>query len=714
MKSKRKSAQRRRTRREEESRQPTRSRLESRLPWFFGLVAVALVACAVYANARQGDFVWDDRMLILKDPAIQSLSNIGEFFSEDFFFSQESELGYGYYRPIVKSTYAIDHAAWGQNPAGYHLTNILLHAACTILVVLLLRRLGMSAGGALVAGLVFAVHPIHTENVAWIAGRTDLLAFFFTGLSLMLYLTATSDRSADGVDWSARGVIRRGISIAFSLVFFALAMLAKEMSVVLIPWIMAIEFFLRKKGITRSLLAAAPYAAIVGGYLVVRLMVIKVPMPGQPVGHSVGAAVLGAGQVVVRYLGWMTGFGELNAYVHNPHVTGVTDPRFLAAILVLGVLVFAAWRWGRSNGLALALAAMLATSFAPVLNLVRTAGPPDMGNIMAERFCYFPSFPFVALVVLVGSRLTISSSQRTRMTAWAALAAWLVFSVHATVTRNRVWRDNLTFYTTTLDQSPKAALLWTNLANYYVESENLAQAQQALARATALAPTDLSVMTAQATMLVVSGRPAEAVPIQEKIAAIASQSRPVVLCNLAYLYRLTGQQEKSLAILNELLADGKQYSAMYFNLAEIYRDRGEIHRARIYYRKAIDISPDDLQMRAALARLEADSGQIAEAERVYREALERHPEDSRIYNSLALLRQRQGDTAGALRLLATALEHDPTTRHRINYARLLASSGSSPEAITQLQIAIRTAPDADSRSAAERELAATRDWLDRQ
>ncbi len=710
---KRKPRQRQRPSRREDPRSPPRAFVDSRWVWLVGILLVALIAGAVFANSVHGDLVWDDRMLILKDPAVQSLSNVDGFFTEDFFVRQENELGYGYYRPIVKTTYALDYAVWGRNPFGYHLTNIFLHACCTMLVVLLLGQLGLSPGASLVAGLIFAVHPIHTENVAWIAGRTDLLAFLFTASSLALYLLATQPRAADAPGRSRGELAWRIVLFTVSLVCFALAMLAKEMSVVLVPWIVCVELFVRRKGLVPSALAATPHGLIVVGYLLVRMLVIRVPMPGQPDVHSIAGAVVSAGQLVARYLGWMTGFREPNAYVQNPYVTGIADPRFLGAAAVLAGLAYVVWRWGRNDGLVLALAGMLATSFIPVLNFVRAAGPPDMGNMMAERFCYFPSLPFVGLVVFIGARLMTSGRRRSRIIGWAALAVWLGVAVTATAKRNLDWRDNPTLFTKTLEQTPDAALLWTNLANHHMESGNLAQAEQALTRATSLAPTNAAVMTAQATMYVVTGRLAEAVPVQEQIVRRASRSRPVVLANLAYLYRLTGKQERALEILERLLAEGKRYSSMYFNLAEIYRDQGEIHRARMYYRKAIDGNPDNLQMRVALAKFEASEGRLEIAEAIYREALAGHPDDSRIYNNIATLRYRQGDVDGALMLLVRAIELEPTTVNRINYARLLASSGRGSEAITQLETAVRTAPDPESKTAAERELAVTRDWLNR-
>ncbi len=132
---------------------------------------------------------------------------------------------------------------------------------------------------------------------------------------------------------------------AFSLACFALAMLAKEMSVVLVPWIVCVELFVRRKGLVFSTLAAIPHGLIVVSYLLVRMLVIRVPMPGQPDVHSIAGAVVSVGQLVARYLGWMTGLRELNAYVQNPYVTGITDPRFLGA-----ARYWPAWRTSFGGG----------------------------------------------------------------------------------------------------------------------------------------------------------------------------------------------------------------------------------------------------------------------------------------------------------------------------------------------------------------------------
>jgi Flp pilus assembly protein TadD len=284
-----------------------------------------------------------------------------------------------------------------------------------------------------------------------------------------------------------------------------------------------------------------------------------------------------------------------------------------------------------------------------------------MGNMMAERFCYFPSFPFVGLALLAGFDLVRRGGKGTRRIGTAVLAAWMIFAAAATIARNQDWRDERTFLETTLAQSPKAALLWTNLANDHLRHRRLDEAAEALARARELAPSDYSVNAAQATWYVVAGRPADAVPIQEQIAKLAFRSRPVALSNLAYLYRITGRHREALTILKELIDEGWGYAAVYYNLAEVYLARHELDAARTAFQQALAQNPRDLHSAVGLARLETMAGNLEEAERHYRNALALYPDDTRLYNNLAMIREQRGDRQGAMQLLATAVALEPTT-----------------------------------------------------
>jgi tetratricopeptide (TPR) repeat protein len=643
------------------------------------LAGVFAAAIAVYLSSLGGGFVWDDRQLILDDRAIKSWEHLGEIFTQDFFERREDDLPYGYYRPVTTLSYVLDFSLWSLYSPGYHATNLLLHALCSVLVAWLLLELGWGGVATVVAALLFAVHPIHAENVAWIAGRTDPLAFFFCAIAFLCHLRSLGDRL------SAR---RRRLLTIISVASFAIAMLAKEMSVVLIGWLAAFHFLPARSYGVSFRRAVLPYAVVTLAYVVWRFVVIEVGVPGVSREHGIFAALLSAPPTIARYLSWLVIPVGPSAYVQNPYVTFIFDERLIFSIIFFAVAFLIGTRLIRPRSRTELAIAMLLVSFAPILNFVRVAAPPDMGNVMAERFLYFPSFPFVALVGLGVQSIwrRAAGSTRTQTVIIGAVALVVFALAGATVARNRVWRDEATFLQATLEQAPGAVLLWGNLAQHHLRAGNLEDASDAIDRAATLAPDSYWVRSARALLYVMNGRVAEAIPLQKSIAIEARYGRIPALNNLAYLYRVTNQEDEAVEILEEIVERDQGYVDVYFNLAEIYAARGEIDAARRQYHKALDDRPNQLRVAEALASLELAGGRIEEAERIYHRMLESYPDDPRLLNNIALMRYRGGDIGGALRILEALVEDHPQhARARINYAQLLYGAGRAEEAVGHLE-----------------------------
>jgi hypothetical protein len=184
-----------------------------------GLVAAAVFGLAVlaYANSLANGFVLDDVRLIPANPLVRSLGNLPELFAADYW---EPGFRGGLYRPLVMTSYALNHALGGLEPWGYHAVNVLLHAAVSLLVFGLLRTL-VDRYTAAIAGLLFAAHAVHAEAVANIAGRAELLAA--AGFVLALRCHVARERAAD----------RPGLLYAVGLGSFALALLSKESAITL-------------------------------------------------------------------------------------------------------------------------------------------------------------------------------------------------------------------------------------------------------------------------------------------------------------------------------------------------------------------------------------------------------------------------------------------------------------------------------------------------
>ncbi|XP_076655073.1 transmembrane O-mannosyltransferase targeting cadherins 2 isoform X1 [Halictus rubicundus] len=184
-------------------------------------LACALVATALYCNTLHAGFVYDDRRAILTNPDLLSSTPWHRLLENDFWGTPLTDKGsHGSYRPLCVATFRLNHLFGGLEPWGYHLVNVALHAACTVLVVRVARKVlpGRNNLGHAITGFLFAVHPIHSEAVAGVVGRADLLACLLT-LSAFLAYCAHCDQS------------RSPLPLLLAIVSSTLATLAKETGV---------------------------------------------------------------------------------------------------------------------------------------------------------------------------------------------------------------------------------------------------------------------------------------------------------------------------------------------------------------------------------------------------------------------------------------------------------------------------------------------------
>lgn len=663
-----------------------------RLWWVWPLAA----AVAVYANTLGHDFVWDDFYLILEDHTVKSFKYLGVVFSSDFFGHQENDLAYGYYRPLVSLSYALDFAGWQRNAFGYHLTNLLLHTGATVLAGALLVLMGQSRTTALFAALFFAVHPIHTENTAWISGRTDILAFLFAGGAMWVHLYLEKQSSMSGV----RGAGLRGLAL---LLFFA-ALLCKEMSVVLIPWIAVASVYFMAQKKRRAVTATLPYAAVVGIYLVLRFVIADVPGPGQRPDITVFDRIAAAPWTAARYLAWLVFPIQQSAYVQNPYMTGPGDYRFYVGIVVVAGLMYTAVRFRKQMPSAAAFFWMFAVSLVPILNVVSASGPADMGAVMAERFLYFPSFPFAALAVVLVRRAVDGARPGAKIRLAVPAAGLLVLSAFGTaaVLRNRVWRNNEIFYRATLD-TVASPLILCNLANHYIHTRQLDKAEKTLVQARQLTSDDYHFLSSKALLYVVRKQYKEAIGLQAQVAKKAKRGRAAAYNNLAFLYRVTGDYKRAAALLREVIDNGRGYADVYFNLAEVYRAEGRAAAAAAAYQKALERRPDSLQMIAAYAGMLIEIGDLRGAAAVFEAALELYREDPGLLNNLGVVYKKMNRPDRARALFARALEVDAGyVKARLNLAGALIALNLQSEAWDHLQRIVQTNPEGAEATAAQK------------
>jgi hypothetical protein len=394
----------------------------AREPRWLPSLVVAIIAFIAYAPALANGFAYDDVPIVQQDARVQSLGSIGDIFTNGYWADQSLAL----YRPLTTLSFAIDHALGNGSPAWFHASNLIMHAAVTILVLILLTRL-FGRGPALVGALLFAVHPVHVEAVANVVGRAEMISAFFF-LSACLF-------------WMRPG---RGAGV---LVCFGLALLAKESAITLPAILLLLDGVtgLARNGRTREWLRErAPLllglVLIIVCYVALRAAVLGSFVPGRvdPVLEvATGTAarfwtVLQVWPVWLRLLFvpdvLLADYGPGILWPAAGPVAGGLLGLVIAATLVGTGIV--AWF---SNRPLLSLGVLwFPITILPVSNLL-----VPIGVLVAERTLYLPSFAISVLVAAVA--VAVASAPRFRRIAVASFAVVVLLFGIRTALRAPVW-----------------------------------------------------------------------------------------------------------------------------------------------------------------------------------------------------------------------------------------------------------------------------------
>jgi tetratricopeptide (TPR) repeat protein len=414
---------------------------------------VALALCAVtllaYSNSFSAGFTLDNQGLLLRDPRIREATaqNIGLILHRTYWWPYGES---GLYRPITTLTYLFNYAILGNGdqPAGYHWVNFLLHAGNVLLVYALALRLMRKLWPAVFVAAIWAVHPVLTESVTNMVGRADLLAGMALLSGFWMYL-----KSAETQGW------RRWAWLAGLMAVTTVGVFSKESAVAILGAIALYELAWwkeRRQGRALLLGCLALSPALVAMWyarsaVFAKLLTPVIPFCDNPLaGAGFWTAKLTAIQVMARYLGLLVWPARLScdySYAQVPLATGSQQDWLAWAVVAAGAA--AALLMLRFNRTVFFFACLAFVTFLPTSNLVF-----PIGTIMAERFLYLPSIALAVCVVLTLYAIG-------RRAGWASLAPVTLCLIGAAFTartwaRNSDWRDDLSLMTAAAEASPQS------------------------------------------------------------------------------------------------------------------------------------------------------------------------------------------------------------------------------------------------------------------
>ncbi len=590
---------------------------DSRLLALFCVSLAAFLPLAYFPSMR-GPFVLDDASSIMGSPALRHLGSVGALLKG---------AGGTRARPVATLSLALNYAAGGLSPLGYHATNLAIHAAAALLAFGLVRRtlrspalagrLGGSAGPvAFLAALLWALHPLQTEAVSYLSQRTECLmgAFYLA----TLYALARGAGAGDPVP-SARWC-------ALSAACCWLGMASKEVMVTapVLALLYDRTFFsgsfreaLQRRGRTYCAMAAAwaPVAVLLTG------------APNRGAGTDLGVAPLAylhlEGSAILHYLREAAWPGPL-VFDYGPYgaVSGMASWAAVAAVLALAAATLALLAKGRPSGF---LPAWILVLLAPTSSLVPIAFQP-----VAEHRMYLP-----LLAVTVAAALLLRAS--LRKWAWAAGALAAAALGAATFQANGKYATELALWTDTVAKVPQNPRAHANLGGSLRRLGRKAEARTELEAAVRLDP-----------------------------------GEPESLVNLSVALSDLGMPDEAVRTVRRALVVSPDFAEAHYNLGFLLSSRGDAAGAEAEYRRALASYPDFLDAHCNLAELLVHEGRYADAADEYERALDLDPADARLHFNLGYAEVRLGRPNDALIEFREALRIAPTFEAARRNAELLS------------------------------------------
>lgn len=673
------------------------------------LAAAALTAAVALAFARvlKGELVYDDLWLVATNPTIRSLRALPRAFTQaywDFLDPQQAAL-IGYWRPLASVALWLGHALGGGAPWGFHAVSLGLHALAVLAAWRLVQRVTGRETVAFAAALLFALHPVQVESVAWISSVNAPLEGLFGLLALDAWL-AWRRRASDRPAWTAAG-------------WLLLALLSKETALALVPTAMAIDGIRVRSGSEarrgRELLRGwLPLLGVVVLWWGLRALVFKSPWAGiDRVTTELNVSLARLATLRIELLGGYLGLAFWPAHPNafrdvHPELPLLSAPILLGAGWSAAAAAAAILAYRRRAETALTALALLVIGVLPMVARVESIGR----FLLSDRFLYLPVLGACTLAALALARL----GPRAGTALALALAALLGWRSHE---RAAVWHDELALFETSAEQSPDSPYVQWGLGRVYLsryletgDPQDAQAAFDAYQRIVALhdrvmagdesiyasADDFLQANLGQGWCLLLEAdidplhqyEPAESV---FRATLKLFPDSEAASTGLGVALSRQGKPDEARAAFRDALAKNPKYWEASWNLGQMEYELGRWPEAARAFHDVLAWRPDNAVAHARYAASVANLGQTADAERHLELALKLDPELVEAWVLRGSVSAGQGHLRDAVVYFDRALELEPGhPRALIERGRALIAQGRMADAVRSLQKACASDP----------------------
>jgi len=690
-------------------------------PWLIA-VMLGLLTIALYWPATSNDFVsLDDNLYVQSNTQVQhglTLENLKWAFTHTVS---------GNWHPVTMLSHMLDCQLYGLKPWGHHLTSLLLHAADSVLLLLLLQSLTGAVWRSLFVAALFAVHPLHVESVAWVAERKDVLSTFFGFLALLFYaryVRATTPASMESELGQPGVSFHRSRDYWLACFCFAFGLLSKPM---LVTWpfvLLLLDYWpldrFQPGRLQPLVLEKIPFfcltlATCAATFFVQKLEGAVQPLDILPLATRLENAVIAYCRYGLKIV-WPE---DLAAYYPYPRYWPLLW--VLLAVIALAGCTLLLWSGRRRHPYALMGWLWFIGTLVPVIGVVQVGA-----QSLADRYTYIPS---VGMFILICWRTYALTRRWPHQALTLSVTGAAVIILFAGATRRQIgyWKDSATLYRHTIAVTTDNLLAHYNLAGVYVEqgqtnaaiaeyqevlniNSNLVtphmnlgnllamkgltdQALGELQKAVQLEPANYNARYCYGGLLLKSGQTDVGVS-QFKEAVHFKTNDPASNQAIANLLAKSGQITAAIDQLQSAIQMTPSNPEIHYQLGNLLLDCGEYDDAIAQFRETIRLKPDSFEAHNNLASLLLKKGLMDQAIGELQESIRLKPGDADIHYSLGALYLKQGRADDAAAEFQTVVRLAPKyAPARYYLGTILIRKGQADAAITQLQEAIHLKPD---------------------
>jgi tetratricopeptide (TPR) repeat protein len=520
---------------------------------------------------------------VKNNPYITKIHPIASYLAqEDGVIDSRDAGGYhtGYYRPIINVTYWIDHKLWGMRASGFRATNLIVHLLSCFLLFKLLHLLINDRQACLLATILFALHPVNTESVSWIASRNNILVTLFALSAFHFYIRGWKNDSLK--------------AMCFSVLFFMLAILSKEFGLMVLPVLFLYQRLLsgERRNILQELTGYFVFIVIIVLYLILRKTATSALLTPSQMGN------IGQRVYFLPYLIWEN--LRLILFPYGLHSFSIDYPKnfmdwqatagFLSCIL-LGVFIWKGW----NDKVVVFSVLSFLMSTVPILNLI----PTSAVSLISMRWLYFP----MIFILLAVARFIQKGIQLSRFVTLACVSLVTIYlGIYSYVLNKNLWHDESTFF-------DREVLRFNNylyaggFAENLLEEKKYLDAERYFRIAINNHPQKVRNHINYSALLIDTGRAEGALLClnRAKPLAMTYDEKGQWFNNMGMAYFNLGKKGEALRNFKKAIIFSPEEPQFWANLGGTYGSIGDYENSVFVLKKGLDIAPDSIPLRKNLA-----------------------------------------------------------------------------------------------------------------